>query len=243
MNRWGRIRSLARCLLGAVALVVGAGVASLAPSTIAGATTSGAPGSAAPQASIDWATGMSFGPVANVGRGAVADCTLAAVADIEQVFSRQDSPIDPTPYVAAYDALARAAGERPGPAAGLRPADVVSAWQRGAIAGSRVRARRLAALDRVTVEQALASGPLYGVLALPAPASSAPTWVDASGVALGTWSSSTPPAGYAASGPHVVAVVGYGASGVLVATWGYVQPITWQEWGVLATAAWAVAPS
>nr|MDA8292323.1 hypothetical protein [Actinomycetota bacterium] len=193
-------------------------------------------------ASVDWAAGMTFGPVANVGPGAVADCTLAAVADVEQVLARETEPIDPTPFVAAYDALARAAGEVPGPRSGLRPADVLAAWRAGEIAGTKVRAARLASLDVTTVERALEAGPLYAVLQLPAPASTAPTWVDASGVALSAWSRTAPPAGYAQAGPHVVAVVGYDSADVLVATWGFVQPIAWSQWTAMVTAAWSVGP-
>lgn len=237
MNRsWTKGLVGGRAAIGSVALLVVA-AAALLPGTSARAATSPLP------ASVDWAQGLSFGPVGNVGAGAVADCAVAAVADIEQVLLRRPEPADPAPYLAAYGALARASGETPGPTAGLRPSDVLATWRTRGIAGTHANTRRLAALDVATVERALSVGPLYSVLDLPPPASTAATWVDAHGVALTAWSASSAPAGYTARGPHVVAVVGYDPVGVLVATWGFVQPITWAEWHVLATVAWAVLPA
>jgi len=231
------VRVTMRCAL--AALVVSA-VGALAPVAAATAATAHRASASVTPPSVDWGAGMTFGAVGNVGPGAVADCAIAAVADIEQVLARSSAPPDPSPYLAAYDALVRAAGGVPGPQAGLAPSSVLSAWQGRGIAGTRARTARLASVGRGAVEAALASGPLYAVLDLPTPASTAPTWVSANDVAVTAWTPAAPPAGYEGGGAHVVALTGYDSSGVLVATWGFVQPVSWAEWAMMASAAWSI---
>jgi hypothetical protein len=192
--------------------------------------------------SVDWAAGITFGTIGNVGPHAVADCAIATVADIEQVIKHKATPPDPAPYLAVYRSLARAEGEAPSSDAGLVPSAVLTRWRTTGIAGSRISSAAPITSTPARIEAALASGPVYAVIDLPASASNAPTWVNSAGVALTAWSAATPPSGYAGGGAHVVAVVGYNASAVLVATWGYVQPISWGEWAALATGAWQVTP-
>jgi hypothetical protein len=190
--------------------------------------------------SVNWATGLTFGTVGNAGPGAVADCAVAAVADIEQILSLTATPPDPAPYLTAYDELLAAARQAPGATAGLVPASVLARWETAGIAGTRIRSATRTSVSVPGVERALASGPLYGVIDLPATSQHAGPWINASDTALSAWTSTTPPSGYSGSGLHVVAVVGYSSAGILLATWGYVQPVSWPVWSQIALAAWSV---
>jgi hypothetical protein len=193
-------------------------------------------------ATVDWASGVTFGPVGNVGPGALADCAIAAVADIEQVFAQEILPPDPAPYINAYEALAQEEGQQPGPTGSLATSDVLATWKSNGIAGHLATAIRTG--TRVApMKVSLDSGPVFAEVELPPTASTLGTLVNSAGVAVTAWTSSTPPSGYAGSGAHAVAVVGYNASDVLIVTWGYVQPVSWAEWAKLAVAAWSVHPA
>ncbi len=229
--------------------VPGVTLTSLAPSQGAG-TSGSAPRARAqsgsvgtsPATTIDWARGTVFGSVGNAGADAVADCAVAAVADIEQILQGRTTPIDPAPFLAAYAALARSAGESPGPSATIPPWLVLRAWHAPGIAGTRIAPALPVAPGRARLEQALAGGPLYAVVDLPRPVSAAPVWVGTDDVAIRSWTTTSAPSGYLGSGVHVVAVVGYDARYVEVVTWGYVQPISWSLWARLATQVWAITP-
>jgi hypothetical protein len=127
---------------GATAVAAGLfGCAALCGSILLAAATPAVASGSVPNSSpwtIDWGAGITFGAVDNVGPHAIADCTIASVAAIEQVFEHQPTPPNPRPYVAAYDALARAGGESPGPNAGLVPSAVLAAWRKTGIAGSKI---------------------------------------------------------------------------------------------------------
>ncbi|MCU1495346.1 MAG: hypothetical protein JWO62_3110 [Acidimicrobiaceae bacterium] len=243
--------AVARPFVVAAALLVGAATApALARAQSAAAAGARSASAATPHSTsngtdtwaVNWANGITFGTVDNVGPGAVADCTVATVADLEQIFTHSPVPPSPAPYVAAYEVLARAEGEVPGTNAGLLPADVLRVWRTSGIAGTRVAVVAATAVGRARLQQALSTGPIYAVVDLPASASSAATWIDDEGIALRSWTSTNAPAGYVGGGPHVVAVVGYNAQYVLLATWGYVQPVSWRLWQKMAAAAWSVRP-
>ena len=193
-------------------------------------------------AGIDWARGAVFGSVGNVGAHALADCAVAAVADIEQLLQGRTTPIDPAPFLAEYAMLARAAGESPGPGAVLPPWLVLRAWHAPGIAGTRIAPAVPVGPGRSSLEHALSGGPLYAVVDLPRAASAAPVRVGADDLALKAWTAATPPSGYSGGGAHVVAVVGYDAQYVDVVTWGYVQPISWALWAHMVAQVWSVTP-
>ncbi len=191
-----------------------------------------------------WLLGVP-GTYGNTGAGAVADCTVAAAADLEQIFTRSPEPLRAGPWIAAYDALlsAQQPGVPPGSAAGLSVASVLAAWQGPGIAGTRIASARPLGLGKASVEHALASGPLYAVVDLPAPAGprTAPL-VDTSYVALTQWTPADPGSSYSSGGLHAAAVVGFDASGVFLESWGYVQPVSWSWWAAYAAQAYVVAP-
>jgi hypothetical protein len=185
------------------------------------------------------------GTYGNTGAGAVADCTVAAAADLEQIFTRSPEPLAPGPWIAAYDALlaAEQPGVSPGPSAGLAVAPVLATWAGPGIAGTRIASARALGLGQASIERALRAGPLYGVVDLPAPTDPgvAPL-VDTSYVALTQWTPADPGSSYLSGGLHAVAVVGFDASSVFLESWGYVQPVSWSWWAAHAEQADAITP-
>jgi hypothetical protein len=199
----------------------------------------------APGASTYWASGTP-GSYGNTGTGAVADCTVAAAADLEQIFTHSARPLPAAPWIDAYTAMlaAQDPGQSPGPDAPLAVPAVLATWQSTGIAGTRVAAVSSVALGQSSIEAALRQGPLYAVVDLPAPSDpGTPPLVDASYVALAEWSPGHPGTGYFAPGAHALAVVGFDHSAVLLETWGYVQPVSWSWWATYAMEAFAVHPS
>lgn len=201
-----------------------------------------APGRSDPQvATVYWAPGQ-IGTYGNSGPGAVPDCAIATVADLEQIFLGSPRPLDPRPWLAEYwrllgsaaSAITRASG-------GLDVRTVLRAWLTQGIAGSRIMAARPIHLDAVSVEQALAGGPLYGLIDLPEPVGQhAVNYVDAADIAVRPWTDVTPASGYVGSGPHAVAIVGYSDRYLFLETWGYVQPVSWGWWTAHSSAAWSI---
>jgi len=192
---------------------------------------------------IYWVRGnvSSYG---NIGPSAVADCTVATAADLEQIFDGKTNPFPTSPWVSAYAALlaAEQPGTAPGPNAGLYINDVLTAWSTTGIAGTRIQAARPISLAKASVERALDRGPLYASFALPAPINDDAVTVNSDYVAATPWTPTFAGAGYAAGGVHAAAVVGFDSTYVYVESWGYVQPVTWAWWSEFSTAAWAIAP-
>ncbi|MHB1974799.1 MAG: hypothetical protein ACYCR4_11050 [Acidimicrobiales bacterium] len=198
-----------------------------------------------PEMSTYWAFGVP-GSYGNTGAGSVADCTIAAAADLEQIFTASARPLPVAPWMAAYTALLAAEdpGEAPGSSAGLSVSSVLAAWQHGGIAGTKVGAVSPVTLGRSTIEAALERGPLYAVVDLPAPVDPGTSpLVDSSYVALSQWSPGLPGSGYFVAGPHALAVVGFDRSSVFLETWGYIQPVTWSWWAAYASQAFSVVPA
>lgn len=187
---------------------------------------------------VDWFSGVArFGTYGDVASdGSLGDCALAAVADILQIQQRS-GPLRPGPFVAEYDTLARIDGEPPGAGAGLPVGQVLAAWSSSGIAGT-VEGSAPVGIGQGPLEAALAGGPLYVALALPAPGTGPVNVVD--GVSTAPWTTARAPLGYGGPGGHAAVAAGFDSRYVYLVTWGYVVPVTWAFWETYAEGAWQV---
>lgn len=189
---------------------------------------------------VNWYSAVPrFGTYGDVATdGALADCSLSAVADVLQL-QRHSGPLPAAPFVDAYLGLASADGLAAGSSVGLPVSQVLGTWASSGIDGS-IETATTVGTDQASMEAALAQGPLYVALSLPAPGSGAVSVT--SDVATDAWTTTAAPVGYDAPADHAAAAAGFDARYVYLVTWGYVQPVTWAFWRVHALGAWLVQP-
>lgn len=189
-----------------------------------------------PPPSVDYYSAVAqFGVYGNIGTE--GDCTVAAAADLEQVWAAQAGQPDGRPttasILAAYQAII---GPSANPADGAYTSEVLYYWESQGIGGQRIAGASEIALDPTSLENALAQdGALYGVIDIPAPDYS---WAMESPAV--TWSTNEAPPGSPVVNDHAVAIVGYNGIGPLFATWGYVQQVTWAWWSTWGLDAYAI---
>jgi hypothetical protein len=193
--------------------------------------------------SIDDYSGVSsYGLYGNVGFTSVGDCTIAAVGDILQTWSARkgesSGPLNSAPFISAYDTLVGGTG---GPQDGLPVNTVLAYWKTSGIDGNTIAGSSeiIEYWDRFAIEAALEEdGPLY--VSFQIPTSDYVYSMDSSST---IWSTNEAPPGTSTTPyGHAAAIVGYDATGPYIATWGYVQHVTWAWWYDWATDAYTVTP-
>ncbi|MCU1492094.1 MAG: hypothetical protein JWM85_3499 [Acidimicrobiaceae bacterium] len=209
--------------------------------------------------SVDRYSGVpQFGLYGNGGDQAVGDCAVAAVGDVIQSWDAQEGlpagPLGPGPFLTAYQSIVGGPG---GPNIGADSVQVLNYWQRTGIAGNKITAWHsivnpgidrlqynpvktgVSAPDRATLEDYLAShGALYGGVFVPVA-----DYTAAMDTSSTPWTTVEAPRGRTTIGAHGVAIVGYDSFGPDLATWGYVQHVTWAWWAAYGQDAfWMARP-
>lgn len=172
------------------------------------------------------------------GNSTFADCTLAAVADLEQIEERADTPLVAAskqasasdPFVATY--LTMTDGS---PTAGVPVTTVLDSWVQAPINGLQITGYASVPTDRASIRAELAGGtPLYAWFYLPHPRGRRPTLPTA------PWTARDAPVDPESAATHVGVIVGATSRYVDVETWGRLQKISWQWWSTWSLGAWSV---
>lgn len=186
----------------------------------------------APPASVDYA-GKVAGGFPMDGNDTYSDCTMAAAAHLIQSWNAQTGIQLPVPtdaeVVAQYLKLSH------GRDTGLVESRVLQDWLRGGLWGNKIVAYapvNVHALD--SLKQAVAYfGGVYVGIQVPANAqtqfAAGEPWTLAS-----DWQSQR------IEGGHAIPVLGYDDHMLYCVTWGAVQPMAWDWWGVYGDEAWVV---
>ena len=199
----------------------------------------GAPvaGAATVPASVKhWSGVQQFGMY---GNATLDDCSVAAIASLSQVWDVESggsgNALPLAPILNAYAALGGNANR------GVLPSQAFSAWESG-IDGTKIAAVSSIASDETSVEQAISQlGGIYAVVNITPNDPQHPGVPTSSARAVAAWTLATRPSPSAAEA-HVVAVVGYDANFVYLATWGAIQPVTWAWWNARVVQSWAILP-
>ena len=174
------------------------------------------------------------------GNSVYDDCTLAAVADLEQIYLKADAPLvsngndasrSADPFVAEYLRLAGGSATT-----GLPVTTVLDAWKKSPINGVQIVGYAPVPTEGQTIRAELRSGtPLLAWFYLP-PQS---VLTDTS-MPRAPWTPASAPVDTATDGTHVAVLVGMSSKYVDIATWGGVQQVSWSWWSQWAIAAWSV---
>jgi hypothetical protein len=194
---------------------------------------------------IDWTAGRTLGTFDNVGAHAVADCTIAAAADYEQIVQDSRTPLNAGPWLAEYTSLVTSAGETPGPKTGVFPAALFRAWKRPNQTGTRIATATSIRTAVGTLRAALSSSPVFVTIDLaPAGHNTRSTLDAATGIVSTPWSS-------AVTGPYGPSTITESHSALLVgvdethkefllASWGQTYAIPYSFFESMVTAAWII---
>lgn len=184
-----------------------------------------------------WRSVHRFG---DYGTNVLDDTSIAAAADLEQLWTAKTKPYVTTPLLKAYRALSPLDDD-------LSVTQLGSWWERSGIDGLTVKSMTKVAIDDVSIrEEIFASRGLFAVVELP-DAESMQADLPTSTPAM-EWDTyvapDTSPTGRAALTipvrPVSVAAVGYWRGGVYIVWRGALVPVSWQWWRVFARAAWEV---
>lgn len=192
-----------------------------------------------PPAAVDWTTKVGTWPMYRNNR--VSCCTCAAAGHAIGAWTSNASTDGAASWITDQDVIAAyttVSGYDPATGFNDRGAyllDVLNLWRRRGVGGRRITAyARVNILDLVEVRTAIAQfGALYSALALPVSAddqlrANAP-WkaINSSRGRPGSW------------GGHAVSILGYDRAGLVCATWGREQRMTWGFWSRYGREAYA----
>ena len=169
------------------------------------------------------------------GNATSNDCSIAAIASLEQVWNAElgdgGNILPQAPLVATYNQLVG------GKDTGVYPSQAFIAWEKG-IDGQRIAKVSPIASDMSAVERAVWQlGGIYAIVNITGSDIQHPNVPTSKAASISPWSlSEAVRPGAFGPIPHAVAVVGYDRSYVYLATWGSVQPVTW---GMVDTASGA----
>jgi hypothetical protein len=194
---------------------------------------------------IDWAAGRTLGTFDNVGAHAVADCTIAAAADYEQIIQGSRTPLNAGPWLAEYTSLVTSAGETPGPKSGVFPSALFRAWKRPNQTRTRIATATAIRTAIGTLRAALSSAPVFVTIDLaPAGHNTRSPLDSTTGIVSTPWSSVvTGPYGPSTiTESHSALLVGVDVTHreFLLASWGQTYAIPYSFFESMVTAAWVI---
>jgi len=176
----------------------------------------------------------SWGMYGNTGSDGIGDCSLATVGELLQAFDalngQNAGPLPDQPFIDTYNLLH---GNSTTP--GLSVSLVLNYWQSTGIDGNVITSSTqldpspgTAMPSQWTIESAVAQyGAVYATFTIPS-ADAAIAYPDTNVM----WTTNEAPAGSPVYGYHAAAIVGYDTNGPYIATWGYVQQVSWAWWNV-----------
>jgi hypothetical protein len=188
---------------------------------------------------IGLATGIpKFGSYGNI---TTRDCSMAAVGALAQAWNlatgRPTTPLRTTPILARYREIDG------GVDGGVLPSDAFDAWEQG-VDGVHLSAEaELPPSDDALRTAVWQLGGVFAVVGLDSTDVAHVNQPTSATMTMSPWTVTTTPTEPAtALATHSVAVVGYDANYVYLATWGSVQPVTWAWWNTHSIESWALLP-
>lgn len=167
------------------------------------------------------------------GNNDLADCALAAAADLQQLFDVEaggsGALLSSQEITADFAALGGSGADT-----GVSVSAVEALWSERGIGGGKIAGMAEMPTVRTDVLAALRSGGgLYAIVNLPLDDNVIPD--EPTSVVPRAWAPSSRRSISAQSGPsHAVAVVGSWRGGLEIVTWGSVVPVTWAWWNAFA---------